>query len=114
MEAYYKQRNYVTKLRKQSIRLYFFERCSGGPKFKDFWPAVKPFISSKTGKNDCDIILMENNALISDQEEVCNVLNDFYVNTAKEIGINSQTNVGENHPSILAIRQIVLKGLFNI
>ena len=52
---------------------------------------------------------MENNALISDQEEVCNVLNDFYVNTAKEIGINSQTNVGENHPSILAIRQIVLK-----
>ena len=29
-----KQRNYVTKLRKQSIKLYFFERCSCGPKVK--------------------------------------------------------------------------------
>ena len=31
-EMYRKQRNYVTKLRKQSLQLYFFERCSGGPK----------------------------------------------------------------------------------
>ena len=34
---------------------------------------------------------MENNALISDQKEVCSVLNEFYVNIAKEIGVNSQT-----------------------
>ena len=49
-ETYRKQRNHVTKLRKQSIRLYFFERCSGGPKSKDFWPTIKPFLSSKSGK----------------------------------------------------------------
>ena len=104
-EAYRKQRNHVTKFRKQSIRLYFFERCSGGSKSKDFWPTIKPFLSSKSGKNDCDIILMENNALISDQKEVCSVLNEFYVNIAKEIGINSQTVDGRNHPSILAIQE---------
>ena len=104
-ETYRKQRNHVTKLRKQSIRLYFFERCSGGPKSKDFWPTIKPFLSYKSGKNDCDIILMENNALISDQKEVCSVLNEFYVYIAKEIGINSQTVDGRNHPSLLAIQE---------
>ena len=108
-EAYRKQRNHVTKLRKQSIRLYFFERCSGGSKSKDFWPTIKPFLSSKSGKNDCDIILMENNALISDQKEVCSVLNEFYLNIAKEIGINSQTVDGRNHPVHLLSRKIVLK-----
>ena len=48
---------------------------------------------------------MENNALISDQKEVCSVLNEFYVNIAKEIGINSQTVDGRNHPSLLAIQE---------
>ena len=53
-----------------------------------------------------DIILMENNALISDQKEVCSVINEFYVNIAKEIGINSQTVDGRNHPSILAVQEV--------
>ena len=48
---------------------------------------------------------MENNALISDQKEVCSVLNEFYVNIAKKTGINSQTVDGRNHPSILAIQE---------
>ena len=43
------------------------------------------------------VIILENNTLLSDQKEVYNVLNEFYANTAKEIGINSQTSVGENH-----------------
>ena len=105
-ENYRKQRNYVTKLRKQSIKLYFFERCSGGPKSKDFWPTIKPFLSSKTSKNSADIILMENNSLVSDQAEVCNILNDFYINIAKEIGINNQTSdtATTTHPSIQAVK----------
>jgi hypothetical protein len=35
-DLYRKQRNWVTKLRKQSVRVYFLERCAGGPKSKDF------------------------------------------------------------------------------
>ena len=46
-ENYRKQRNNVTKLRKQSSKLYFFERSSGGPKSKDFWPTIKTFLNSK-------------------------------------------------------------------
>jgi hypothetical protein len=40
-EAYRKQRNLVTKLKKQSIRTYFYERCVGGPKSTDFYPTIK-------------------------------------------------------------------------
>ena len=104
-ELYRKQRNYVTKLRKQSIKLYFFERCSGGPKSSDFWPTIKPFLSSKSSKTENDIILMENNTLISDPKEVSCVLNDFYINIAQEIGINSHSYEINNHPSILAIKE---------
>ena len=104
-ENYRKQRNYVTKLRKQSIHLYFFERCSGGPKSKDFWPTIKPFLSSKSSKNDCDIILLENDTLIADQKEVSGLLNDFYINIAREIGIDSQSQDMANHPSIEALKE---------
>ena len=49
---------------------------------------------------------MENNSLVSDQAEVCNILNDFYINIAKEIGINNQTSdtATTTHPSIQAIK----------
>ena len=109
-ENYRKQRNYVTKLRKQSIKLYFYERCSGGPKSKDFWPTIKPFLSSKAAKNSSDIILTENDCLLSDQTEVCNIINDFYINIAQEIGINNQSaDSSATHPSIQAIKENSLK-----
>ena len=94
------------KIKETIIKLYFFERCSVGPKSKDFWPTIKPFLSSKTFKNSADIILMENSSLVSDQAEVCNILNDVYINITKEIGINNQTSdaATTTHPSILAIK----------
>jgi hypothetical protein len=44
-EQYRKQRNIVTKIKRKSIRNYFLERCVGGPKNKDFWPTIKPFLT---------------------------------------------------------------------
>jgi aromatic ring-opening dioxygenase LigB subunit len=35
-EIYRKQRNLVNKIKKQSIRNYFIERCAGGPKSKQY------------------------------------------------------------------------------
>jgi hypothetical protein len=37
----------VNKIKKQSIRNYFIERCAGGPKSKHFWPTIKPFLTNK-------------------------------------------------------------------
>ena len=46
-EKYRKQRNAVTKLKKLSMRCYFYERCAGGQKSKYFWSTIKPFIFKK-------------------------------------------------------------------
>ena len=45
-EAYRKQRNLVTKLKRKSIKsINFQERCTGGQKSKHFYTTVKPFLS---------------------------------------------------------------------
>ena len=45
--------------------VYFFKRCAGGPKSKDFWPSIKPFLSKK-GEDDGNEVLMGMNCLRSD------------------------------------------------
>lgn len=102
-EAYRRQRNYVTKLKSKSINTYFIERCAGGPKSKDFWPTVKPFLTNKGNVNQKDTVLSENDVLITKQDEVCEIFNNFFVNVAKNIG-NNQINVDGDHPSILEIK----------
>ena len=66
-ELYRKQRNHVTKLKKASMRVYFYERCAGGPKSKDFWPTIKPFLSKKGSDGGSEVILCEENKVVSDQ-----------------------------------------------
>jgi hypothetical protein len=60
----------VNKIKKQSIRNYFIERCAGGPKSKHFWPTIKPFLTNKGSHFAKDIILCENNNIINNQTEV--------------------------------------------
>ena len=90
--SYKKQRNKVTKLKRSAINSYFFERCSGGPKSKDFWPTIRPFLTNKGSNQQSEINLCENNVIISDQKQVCDIFNDFFVNVAKDIGTDSDTH----------------------
>ena len=101
-DDYRKQRNHVTKLKKQSMRLYFFERCSGGPKSKDFWPTIKPFLSKKAVGGGNEVILCEEDKVVSDQPEVCNIFNKYFVNVAKDIGKEADQYRDDfsDHPSI--------------
>jgi hypothetical protein len=46
--------------------------------------------------------IVENDVLITKQDEVCEIFNNFFVNVAKNIG-NNQINVDGDHPSILEI-----------
>jgi hypothetical protein len=103
-DLYRKQRNQVTRLKRQSLRTYFFERCAGGPKSKDFWPTIKPFLSKKSSQDDTDIILCEDNKIVSEQSKVCNIFNDYFINVAKDIGSCKYTDFSK-HPSITAIRE---------
>jgi hypothetical protein len=44
----YLQRNLVTKIKRDSIKTYFYERTAGGPRATSFYPTIKPFLSGKT------------------------------------------------------------------
>ena len=56
LEKFRKQRKFVTKLKRKSMKTYFLERCSGGTKSGDFWETIKPFFSKKGSsgeQNNC-------------------------------------------------------------
>ena len=69
-ELYHKQPNHVKKLKKALMQVYFFEQCASGPKSKDFWPTIKPFLTKKGSDGGSEVILCEENKVISDQAEI--------------------------------------------
>jgi hypothetical protein len=64
-ENYRKQRNLVTKIKKKSIRNYF-------------WPTIKPFLTNKGLHFNKDQILCEENKIINNQNEVAETFNIFF------------------------------------
>ena len=68
---------------------------------------MKFYINEKfpINKSNSNIILKEDENLISDQKIVCDKLNSFYINIAQNIGINSTTPVNTDHPSIKKIEE---------
>ncbi len=122
-ENFRKHRNLCAKLRRGAQRDYFTENCSDGPKGgRQFWQTVGPFFNSKsTNKKVAHIDLIENGEVISNQTEVCNIFNTYFINKPAQIGKSStfrldgpleNTNL-ENHPSVKIIQQKANKVNFN-
>jgi hypothetical protein len=126
-DAYKKQRNIVTKLRKQSIKTYFINKTDRVRNAKDFWKVVRPFITDKNSISDDRILLRENDKLITETQEVCNIFNEYFTQIAKTIGfretlpntvidssyIYAIINKYNNHPSIIEIRKQHIVSNFN-
>ena len=105
-EKYRTQRNLVNRLKKNSIRNYFSERCVGGQKSGEFWPTIKPFLSKKCKTGDNNIVLCEKGKVVNDNKEICDIFNEFYVNVANDIG-KDITFDEHNHSSLDAIHNNV-------
>ena len=105
-EKFRKQRNLVTKLKKNSMKTYFLERCTGGAKNVNFWKTVKPFFSNKCNSGDQNIILCEDNKIINDTCEVSEKFNTFFSTVADKIGEDTVYDP-TTHPSILEIKNHV-------
>jgi hypothetical protein len=82
---YKKQRNYVNALKRTSMQKYFEERCSKSTNARDFWQTISPFMSNKNCDSDGNISLYENNQIISDQVEVTNIFNNYFINITKNL-----------------------------
>ncbi len=120
-----KQRNKCVSLRKRAMKNHFKEATRNGVlSNKEFWDLVKPFLSNKGGLISSDISLVKNDAVITDDQELTEILNDHYVNIvekssdrkpcslARDTGISDDRQIVrlildkyKNHPSVLAIIQ---------
>ena len=116
-QRYRLQRNKVNRLKVKSVRNYFTERCSGSSngRANEFWDTIKPFISDKNTMTQ-DITLVENEKVVSNPQEVAESLNKHFLNivagqnedlSVDQLTIDEITTHYANHPSIMAIKDIM-------
>ena len=115
-----KQRNFCTNLlRKEKKRYYNNLNLSLLCDSKKFWKNVKPLLSDKQCKSDRNIVLIENDTIITEDETVAEKLNNFFLKSVETLDIKHYTapleNRNENldyiieyyknHPSVLKIKE---------
>ena len=123
---YKKQRNFcVSLLRKEKKKYYnnlylkiFYDN-------NKFWRSVKPLFSDKQKVLDRNIVIVESDNIFSDNKEVAEKLNNFFIDAVENLGIEpfrvDMGNVSsdeideilkqyELHPSILKIKENVIIG----
>ena len=123
--AFKKQRNRCIALRKKAIKNHFKKVTSDGlMSNKAFWDLVKPFLSNKGGMTGNEISLVNDDRIVTDDLELCEVYNDYYINIVENISGKKPCKIDEansidddreivrlildkykNHPSIVAIVQ---------
>ncbi len=90
-ELFRLQRNKCVKVKNQSLRKYMASKCGEGPSGgKKFWNTVGPFVNSKSSNKTSHIDLIEENKVVSNQQNVCNLLNNHFISKPAKIG-NSAT-----------------------
>jgi hypothetical protein len=110
-------RNKAISMRRLAIKAYFRRICEGDGSPRAFYNAMKPFITGKS-KVHKNIILKENDTIISNRQHVCEILNSYFSTIADSIGLPDGIDVSQenyyqevlskhvNHPSVKAIRDM--------
>ena len=121
MKTYKKQKSFRSKLhnkeRKKNYSKIDTRKIADN---KTFWKTITPFLSSKASSLS-RITLIENEAIISDDQKVAETLSKFYVKAVDKLDIKEFKNISnidglsdpveiaikkyENHPSIVAITE---------
>ena len=123
-KAFRKQKNYTDKLLKKEKKRYFGNLdLNNLTDNKKFWNTIKPLFSngsSKTGK----ITLVENEEIITEDKEIAETFNKFFIDAVSSLGIQENNALLNNtadlsdpvliavkkfqdHPSIVEIKQHV-------
>ena len=93
-ENYRRQRNLVSKLRAQAINTYFHENCRDVSN-KKFWNTIKPFMSSGNKDQNARICLFENNRIVNDDSEACDIFNSHSASIDNDVGGNDCIQIDE-------------------
>ena len=105
---YKKQRNYCSNLLTKEKKKYFtnldmkiFEDN------KTFWQQVKPLFSVKKSKLQSNIVIIEDGVVYTENNEVAEKLNNFFVEAVNNLDIEPFTTVNEDHISSENVSEIV-------
>ena len=128
---FHKQRNHCVKLlRKEKRRYYNNLDLNIIQDNKRFWQNIKPLFSDKHKESQRSIVIVENGVIISDNKEVAEKLNTFFIESVENLkveaglscddsNVNTCLDIDEiikkytSHPSILKIKEHVkLDGQF--
>ena len=96
-ELFRRQRNLCVTLRRKSIRNYFAgisQRES--VKSTTFWKTIRPFLNSKDGLNNEPISLFENGELVTKNDRIAEIFNEYYINILKETTGNEPSSLPSN------------------
>ena len=100
---YKKLRNFVTHLRRKSILQHISLKCNKniGSNGREFWKTIKPIMSFKGRNMSNNIILLENDKIISQPQKVSNILNEYYITATQGIGQSDYISYGDSLNDII-------------
>ena len=102
---YKSQRNKCTSLRRKAIVSYFKRKSIAvNQDPKQFWTTFQPFLHTSKSYKPNNVILQEENKMITDKKQIASIFNDYFVNLASDIAepVDS-TGDFQDHPSVRAI-----------
>ena len=109
MKIYKKQKNFCNKLYKKERKKFYSEiNAHKITDNKTFWKTITPFLSSKAPSLS-RITLIENEAIISDDQKVVETLSKFFVKAVDKLDIKEFKNIsnidGLSDPVEIAIKK---------
>ena len=80
IKLYRQQRNKCVSIRRKSIKHYLSNITSNGIiTNKNFWKAIKPFLTNKCCLENSEIMLRDDEKTITDQKKLVQSFNDHYI-----------------------------------
>ena len=105
---YNKQRNFCVSLVKKEKKKYYNNLdLKIFNDNKKFWKRIKPLFSEKQKDLQRDIILVDNDKIISDKQKVAEKLNNFFIESVENLDIEHFTDDNENISPIINIQDII-------
>ena len=104
-------------MRGQAIHTYFHENCQDASN-KKFWNDIKTFMSSSIKDQNARICLFENNRIVIDDYETCDISNAHFASVCNDVGgtdciqidksVNDINNDFSSHCSVAKIKEHVI------
>ena len=82
-------------MRGQAINTYFNENCRDVSN-KKVWNAIKPFMSSSNKYQNARICLFENNRIVNDVSDTCDIFNAHFASVCNDVGGNDCIQINES------------------